>query len=245
VTKPSRGVRLPAAAPGTRGRRRPGLAPLLVLLACVACLPDPERLIAQGRIDDAISAIRSSPDSYKTRYMLARAHLAGAQRALQAGDATAYADRIAESRREARRAVELAPLEPAGHNLLGMLAAYERDVTGARRSFEIARELDPEEPIFYLNLAELEICRGEFAQGESLLASARQHGATAALADLSEALAVWRRGDAPAARAIVERVIRTDPDTARMWAGGSPIVTFEDFTRYCSRLPFCDQSVRR
>jgi tetratricopeptide (TPR) repeat protein len=225
---------------GRGGDRRRALLRAWPLALLIGCFASPERLISEGRIDEAISAIRAEPDGYRARYLLSRAYLAGAQRALEAGDRVQYAEQLATARKEALRAVQIAPMEPAGHNLLGMLAAYERDVPGARRSFDIARELDPEEPIYYLNLAELEICRGEFQAAQAYLDDASRLGGSAGLIQLAEALAAWRAGDLDTARSIVEPMVRAQPDVVRGWAGGAPILSFDDFVSYCSRLPFCD-----
>ena len=223
-------------------RRRPVW--LLAVLAA-GCIHSPESLLEAGRADEAIAVIRAEPDSYRARYLLSRAHLAAALQALESGNPEQYAERLSAARKEALRAVEIGPLEAPGHNLLGMLAAYQRDLPGAQRSFDIARELEPNEPIYRLNLAELAICGRDYQVAQGHLDEARRLGGSDGLIELAVALAAWRQDDLDTARSIVEPLVKEDPELLRSWASGAPIRSFDEFVSYCERLPFCMEAQPR
>jgi tetratricopeptide (TPR) repeat protein len=211
----------------TRSATRFWIAVAGLASALLGCGGDPDRMIAEGRSEESIEArlARQLPsDRFLSRYRLAQAYFLQARRALQAGDSARSDHFLAQARTQSLRILEAMPADAFSHNMLGLVAAYRKDPDAA---------FDPREPVVYLNLAEIEVYRGELAHARQDLETARRLRAAPALIDLVAALALWKEGNLSAAREQFHGAAARDPKTVRTWGGATSIQTFEDFTGHC------------
>jgi hypothetical protein len=96
---------------------------------------------------------------------------------------------------------------------------------GARESFEIARQLEPFQPTYPANLAELYVYLGRLPVSRLRVDRARRLGGQAAALELVEVLIAWRQGDYETARAHFDDPTRIDPAFVQTWHGATSFET--------------------
>lgn len=120
--------------------------------------------------------------------------------------------RGAEAEREFLRAIELDPGLAAPHQNLGRLYLQQRRMEDALRELRAAARLGPLDRVLALQLAALEVDRGEVASGEQLYQSiAVEHGSVRAMLALARSLA--RRGEGQMAIGVVNRAAAVAPNS--------------------------------
>jgi tetratricopeptide (TPR) repeat protein len=228
---------------------------LLLTLALAACAATPQRraaeaeeLIRAGKVEEATELLeasqRSLPEDAGLQVALCSAYFAGAQRAFEAGNEDQYVSLLERAQQQCLRALELDSKRADAHNMLGILAAYRGDMKASRESFELARQLDPLNPVYPVNLAELYVYLGRKPLVQARLARGRKLRGSPAQIELVEVLDAWKSGDYVGARDTFEDIVLLDPEQVRTWNGASSIETFEDFTAHCCRLPLCGPYMR-
>jgi len=217
-------------------------------LACASSGPNTDtrpaaKLLAQGKITEAQAEYERlkqiAPDQEDIRVGLGYVHFELAKQALTAKDEEKYTAELQLAQDEALRAIDLAPESHRGHVVLGIISAYRGDLRAAQESFELARRLDPLQPVHYLNLAELNIYRGRVGLARRYIAKARKRNASPADVEMVEVLAAWRDKDYVEAKDIFEDVALLDPEVAANWNGGQGIKTFDDMTKFCCETIAC------
>jgi tetratricopeptide (TPR) repeat protein len=224
-------------------------AALAALLACAGgpgariSTKEGERLLAQDKPTEALAEFERlkalAPENKEVRLGAGFAHFDLAEKALKDKDEDTYVTELGRAQDEALRAIELDPEYAAAHNLLGVIAAYRSDLDAAQQSFELARRLEPLEPNYYLNLAEVNVYRGKMVIARRYLVKARERGAPAALIEYNETLAAWREGDYVEARDIFEDIVELNPQFAKELTGGAEAPTFEQLTEHCCKQSSC------
>jgi tetratricopeptide (TPR) repeat protein len=238
--------------------RRPALraaAAGCLALAISACSATAEGRVAQadkmlraGDVEAATEMLEASeqsmPASATLRVALCRAYFAGAQRAFEAGNEAEYTSLLEQAQEQCLGALELDRQRADAHNMLGILSAYRGGMKGARDSFDIARKLDPRNPVYSVNLAEVYVYLGEQSFVRTHLQRGRKLGGSPAQIDLVEVLHAWKYGDMNSARDTFADVKLLDPEETRTWNGATSIETFEGFTAHCCALPICGPYMR-
>jgi hypothetical protein len=221
----------------------------LVVLGCLPAVYKGDRLLRDGRVDDAIRVLESAkqrePDVAVVALVLGSAYFRKAQDLFEVGDDDGYLRNLKEAQQEWLRALALDPKSHDAHNQLGILSTYRGDLESAEKTFGIGRQLQPVTHEFYLNLAEIEIYRGDLERGRRYLGVARKLGAPPGSVELVEVLAAWRRGDMVEAKDIFDGVMVVDPERARTWNGATTIASFRDMAEHCCRLRFCGPYMER
>ncbi len=226
-----------------------------LLLACAGTGPNVSvkegyRLLAQDKPEEALAEFERlkqlAPENKEVRLGAGRAHFALAEKALKEKNEDVYVTELARAQDEALRAVELDPEFADAHNVLGVIAAFRSDLDGAQKSFELARRLEPLNPTYYLNLAEVNVYRGKMVVARRYLAKARERGAPAALIEYNETLAAWREGDYVEARDIFDDIVELNPQAAKQMVGalggngeGGEPPTFDQLAEYCCKQSSC------
>jgi len=239
---------------------------LAMVVACAGGGPnlstkEGERMLAKGMNKEAVAEFERlkalAPEKKEVRLGLGSAHFGLAEAALKAGDEETYISELATAQNETLRAIELNPEYAAAHNLLGVISASRSDLDAAQESFELARRLEPLNPTYYLNLAEVSVYRGRMTLARRYLVKARERGAPAPLIEINEVLAAWREGDYVEARDIFDDIVELNPQYANSLFDepngqskedangqskeGAParVKTFEDFAQNCCKQNSC------
>ena len=177
-------------------------------------------------------AVALAPTQTSMRADLALSRLATGQRAAavedleavlaQGGDTTASAVVLAlvhlkngaydDARCVARAIIERAPDNPFPHNLIGVIASRVGDTEAARENFERAVTLDPDYLPAQMNLAALDIGKGDRAAAADRYRAIleRNPGETRVMYELARL--AESAGDSDTAIAWLERIGRLDPD---------------------------------
>jgi len=153
-----------------------------------------------------------------------------------------YIAELAKAQDEALRAIELDPEYAAAHNTIGYIAALRSDLDAAQKSFELARRLEPLDPTYYLNLAEVNVYRGKMVIARRYLVKARERGAPAPEIEYRETLAAWREGDYVEARDIFDDIVELNPQLAKQLTGTedkTEVPTFDDVAEHCCSESSC------
>jgi tetratricopeptide (TPR) repeat protein len=222
-----------------------------LLLACAGGGPnlstkEGERLLAQNMPKEALAEFERlkaiAPEKKEIRFGAAAAHFDLAEAALKEKNEETYVAELAKAQDEALRAIELDPEYAAAHNMLGVISAYRSDLDAAQKSFELARRLEPLNPTFYLNLAEVNVYRGKMVIARRYLVKARERGAPAPLIEMNEVLAAWREGDFVEARDIFDDIVELNPQLAKQLTGTEDqeeVPTFDDVAEHCCSQSSC------
>jgi tetratricopeptide (TPR) repeat protein len=228
---------------------------LATLVACAGTGPNLStkegyRLLAQDKPTEALAEFERlkalAPENKEIRLGVGSAHFALAKQALKEKNEETYIAELARAQDEALRAIELDPEFAGAHNLLGIIAAYRSDLDAAQQSFELARRLEPLDYSYYLNLAEVNVYRGNLVIARRYLLKARERGAPDVLVEYNETLAAWRSGDYVEARDIFDDIVELNPQAAKALIedlGGSTEegkpATFEQLAQGCCQQSSC------
>jgi len=223
-------------------------------LSCVTPTPEgkvreAERMAKKGQEDEARALLektaQEAPENLRVRLALANAYTDVFRRALSQGDEPRYVEYMEKAQAEALSALDLDPDSADAQTLLGIIAIYRGDIDAAAQSFNLSAQLDPTSWVSYLNVAELEIYRGNLARARRNIDLARRFGAPPGEVELVEVLCAWKLGDYVEARDIFDDVALLEPDRARTWNGATDISTFDDMAAHCCKLEFCGPYMQR
>lgn len=231
-----------------------GFVTLLVLLA--ACSSTSEYAIEQdvkaGNIEGAAQKLEqrrdANPDDLETRLVLADAYYQLARKSLDAGNQAGYVDYLGKAQAEILEAARIDPTSPRPHTWLGIITAYQGDMTAAETSFRNALRLNLKQRwelrqgTYYSNLAHIAVYRGKLADARGYLDKGIKNGAPQDEVDRIEVLAAWKANDLVEARDIFNSAVELSPAFAATWDGAplpAPMKSFDDFAATCCANPTC------
>lgn len=163
------GVPSPRSEPGAGRARRWPLVVCAVVCALIAAAGwrwwETQRLLGAVPRPGLAGADRRVVEAVEQALQLVRRHPRNAEAWGQAGMVLHAHEYTEEALACYRRAARLAPLEPQWWYLAAMVLRH-RDPAEARRLLQGAAEVDPDEPLFRIRLAELEADAGRWDQAE-------------------------------------------------------------------------------
>jgi tetratricopeptide (TPR) repeat protein len=207
--------------------------------------PDVEE--STSRLERARDANRGNAD---VRNALASEYYRVARKAIDAGDEERYRTHLAKAQEELLSAIRLDPGSPQPHNQMGIILAYQGDLEASRTSFTNALRLlhrriprgASTDGLFYTNIANIDVYRGDLEEARRNLDIGRRRGAPLDEVDRIETLLAWRSGDLVEAAKVFAAAVEGTPGFADTWDGAplpEKMKSFRDFCAACCRNPSC------
>jgi tetratricopeptide (TPR) repeat protein len=199
----------------------------------------------------------SDKDDFETHMSLGWNYYLRARAAFDQGDKFGYLKFLTQGQKEALEAARIEPDSARPHSLLGVVSLYEGKIDVAQSSLHNAIILNRRERYerrnagYLLDLAQVEIFRGEVGAARRLISKARKMNVRADSVDFVDILCAWQEGDLVEARDIFasasllwEKKLygKDEPSFAEGWDGAplpKKMETFDDFTAACCHNPAC------
>jgi Flp pilus assembly protein TadD len=228
------------------------IAALLLLPACGTSPYAVQSDISSGNFEGAAKRLEErrdgDPDDLDTRLELADVYYQLARKSLDEGNQTAYVDYLRKAQVEILAAVDIDPTSPRPHTWLGIITAYQGDLTASETSFKNARRLSQSQPremqsgTYDSNLAHIAVYQGKLPDARRYLQRAAKNFAPQDEMDRIMVLAAWKANDMVEARDIFNSAVTLSPAFAGTWDGAplpKPMQSFDDFAAVCCANPTC------
>jgi tetratricopeptide (TPR) repeat protein len=235
-------------------------AALAILLSSCTSAPEPtpSKPATRGaQVDASLEKVRrlerardSARGNPEVRQELASEYYQLARQAIDAGDEAQYRTYLAKAQEELIEAIRIQPASPDPHVQMGIIRAYQGDLDGAHTSFtnalRLLRKRTPRgfrgDGLFYTNIAQIEVYRGNLKAARRNLEIGRKQGAPPDEVDRIATLIAWRSGDRTEAREVFDAAAQVTPGYADTWDGAplpQKMKSFDDFCAVCCRNPSC------
>ncbi|HXZ84850.1 MAG TPA: hypothetical protein VEI82_05115 [Myxococcota bacterium] len=241
-------------------RRQPLLWALLgglALLAAVSCSTEPtpreiDQDVKSGHPEDAVKKLEQvrsdDPNDFDVRLRLGELYYEVARKSLDNDKQADYIEYLRKAQNEFLAAAGIEPTSPRPHTWLGIITAYEGDLTGSETSFRNALRLaqtDRYEPVsgtYYSNLAHISVYKGDLQTARHYLDKANKTGAPQDEIDRISVLLAWKENDMVEARDTFTSAAVVSKPFAETWDGAplpKKMETFDDFAAVCCKNPTC------
>jgi tetratricopeptide (TPR) repeat protein len=192
----------------------------------------------------------ANPDNAEVRDALASEYYRVARKAIDAGDEARYRAYLAKAQEELLAAIRIEPGSPQPHTQMGIILAYQGDLTAAHTSFMNALRLlhkriprgATNDGLYYTNIAQIDLYRGDLKEARRNLDIGRKRGAPPDEIDRIETLLAWRSGDRVEATEVFAAAAEVTRGFADTWDGAplpEKMKSFDDFCAVCCRNPSC------
>jgi len=234
---------------------RAPLCLIVALLLLSACGTSPYAVqsdIKSGNLEGAAKRLEErrdgDPDDLDTRLELADVYYQIARKALDDGNQPGYVENLRKAQVEILAAVNIDPTSPRPHTWLGIITAYQGDLSASETSFKNARRLSQSQPremqsgTYDSNLAHISVYEGKLPDARRYLSRAAKNFAPQDEMDRIMVLAAWKENDMVEARDIFNSAVTMSPAFAETWDGAplpKPMKTFDDFAAACCSNPTC------
>src|SRR6516164_5136103 len=214
-----------------------GLA-FAVLLSC-STEPTPREIdqdVKNGHAEDAAKRLEQvrndDPNDFEARLKLGEVYYEVARKA----------------QNEFLAAAQIEPTSPRPHTWLGIITAYEGDLTGSETSFRNALRLAMNDRYeraggtYYSNLAHISVYKGDLQTARHYLDKATKTGAPQDEIDRISVLLAWKENDMVEARDVFTSAAELSKPFSETWDGAplpKKMETFDDFAAVCCKNPAC------
>ncbi|HTO07303.1 MAG TPA: hypothetical protein VMR86_09640 [Myxococcota bacterium] len=205
-----------------------------------------------GRLESAADKLQkdvdSDPKDFDARMKLGQLYYELARKAMDEGKQTEYVEYLRKAQNEILAAAKLEPTDPSPHTWLGIITAYEGDLSGSETSFRNALRLAQEDRYrqyggtFYSNLAHICVYKGDLEAARRYLTKAGKTQAPQDELDRISILLAWKENDMVEARDTFNGAVTLSKAFSETWDGAPlprKMKTFDDFAEACCKNPTC------
>ena len=229
----------------------------LAFLAALSCSTEPtpreiDQDVKAGHPEDAVKKLEQvrndDPNDFDLRLKMGELYYEVARKSLDEDKQADYVDYLRKAQNEFLAAAAIEPTSPRPHTWLGIITAYEGDLTASETSFRNALRLAMNDKYeraggtYYSNLAHISVYKGDLQTARRYLDKATKTGAPQDEIDRISVLLAWKENDMVEARDVFSSAAQLSKPFAETWDGAplpKKMETFDDFAAVCCKNPTC------
>ncbi|HXX48566.1 MAG TPA: hypothetical protein VEN47_10075 [Myxococcota bacterium] len=229
----------------------------LAFLAALSCSTEPtpreiDQDVKAGHPEDAVKKLEQvrndDPNDFDLRLKMGELYYEVARKSLDEDKQADYVDYLRKAQNEFLAAAAIEPTSPRPHTWLGIITAYEGDLTASETSFRNALRLAMNDKYeraggtYYSNLAHISVYKGDLETARRYLDKATKTGAPQDEIDRISVLLAWKENDMVEARDVFSSAAQLSKPFAETWDGAplpKKMETFDDFAAVCCKNPTC------
>jgi tetratricopeptide (TPR) repeat protein len=236
-----------------------GCLALFAVVASCSTEPTPREIdqdVKSGHAADAAKKLEQvrndDPNDFDARLKLGEVYYEVARKSIDEDKQADYVEYLRKAQNEFLAAARLEPTSPRPHTWLGIITAYEGDLTGSETSFRNALRLAMSDRsqrygggvggTYYSNLAHISVYKGDLPSARRYLDLATKTGAPQDEIDRISVLLSWKENDMVEARDVFNSAAELSKPFAETWDDAplpKKMETFDDFAAVCCHNPTC------